>query len=98
MTVYVDQGSFPANGRRWCHLFTDGPDAELHAFAKALGLKREWFQAPPRARWKHYDLVVEKRDRALRMGAVVADRPTLLRIAHGQKAAAKILASEGAGA
>lgn len=38
------------HGHLWCHLFSDSADCEeLHAFARLLGMKREWFQRD------HYD-------------------------------------------
>ncbi len=51
-----------------CHLTTDGPLEELHAFAKRLGLKRQWFQDHPLA--PHYDLNASRREFALLLGAV----------------------------
>lgn len=51
-----------------CHLTTDGPLDELHAFAARIGLRREWFQNHPLA--PHYDLTVGRRARALAEGAV----------------------------
>jgi hypothetical protein len=48
-------------------MFADSLD-DLHAFAKRLGLKREWFQAKPR--FPHYDLTPSKRPQAVRLGAV----------------------------
>lgn len=53
-----------------CHLTADGERAleELHAFAKRLGMKREWFQDHAIA--PHYDLTIGKRGRALELGAV----------------------------
>jgi hypothetical protein len=81
MTVYVDSVQIPetVDGRRakWSHLASDQYDpAELHAFAKRIGLKREWFQchskihtgvAPP---WLwHYDVTDSKRAAALAAGA-----------------------------
>jgi len=51
-----------------CHLTTDGPLDELHAFAARLGMKREWFQEHRIA--PHYDLTAQRRERALLLGAV----------------------------
>ncbi len=51
-----------------CHLTTDGPLGELHAFAKKLGMRREWFQDHRLA--PHYDLTPRRRALALRLGAV----------------------------
>lgn len=59
-------------GRRWSHLWTEpGNEEELHAFAAALGLKREWFQDKPG--FPHYDVTPKKRDLALRAGVAECD-------------------------
>lgn len=49
---------------------------ELHDFANHLGLQRRWFQN--RGRYPHYDVTVAVRLKALRMGAIDADRATLI--------------------
>lgn len=79
MTVYVDDAIHPWRGRKWAHLFSEDLDA-LHAFAARLGLKRAWFQQPPKTSWPHYDVTDTKRLQALRLGAVAADRCTTLEI------------------
>ncbi len=60
-----------------CHLFADSEE-ELHAFAKRLNLKRGWYQRV--SRLKHYDLTESKRKRAIKLGAVEADREIV--VAH----------------
>jgi len=57
---------------RWCHLFSDASDEELHAVAARIGLKREWFQRPgdPVQMARHYDVSEGKRAEAVRAGAV----------------------------
>ncbi|GJD89385.1 hypothetical protein BHAOGJBA_2912 [Methylobacterium hispanicum] len=78
--VFVDEAVHPWRGRLWAHLFS--PDLEaLHAFADRLGLRRDWFQRPPRASWPHYDVTAAKRAQAIRLGALAADRPTTLEVA-----------------
>ena len=78
MTVYVDETreharvSLPARrwGRLWCHMTAD-TEAELHEMAKAIGLKRAYFQrrpGPNRA-LDHYDLTPSKRAMAVKRGA-----------------------------
>jgi hypothetical protein len=52
-----------------CHLTTDGDLDELHAFAKRLGMRREWFQ--PHILAPHYDLTPERRAKALQLGAEI---------------------------
>lgn len=81
MTVMVDelkahpQRASTAQGRRHfgegkssCHLTCDGDLAELHAFAKKIGLRREWFQ--DRLSGAHYDLTARRRAAAVAAGAV----------------------------
>lgn len=63
--IFVDElREYPSG--HWCHLTTDGPIEELHAFAQKIGLKREWFQD---GRIPHYDLRPSKRRKALAAGA-----------------------------
>lgn len=74
MAVYVDatkeyrpSAIHPAarrHGRLWCHMFADTLE-ELHAMAKQLGLKREWFQEH---NFPHYDLLPRRRAAAVRAG------------------------------
>ncbi len=84
MTVYVDNFRATATvGRirgRWSHLVAD-TEAELHAFAERLGLRRSWFQhckrrcAPegvPCPHW-HYDVTDGKRSEAIGLGATPVD-------------------------
>lgn len=54
------------NGHQWCHMWSEDLDA-LHAMAKKIGMKREWFQ--PHRHLPHYDLVPSKRAHAIRLGA-----------------------------
>lgn len=78
MTIFVDDFRCPARvGRlnaRWSHLICgpfDDP-AELHEFAARIGIKRSWYQGPPRHPWprSHYDVTDSKRDEAIKAGAV----------------------------
>lgn len=75
MAVYVDSEGVRWRGKNWCHLVADSME-ELHEFAARLGLQRRWFQ--DKGRYPHYDVTMTVRDRALRMGAVDADRATLI--------------------
>ena len=50
-------------------MFAD-TDEELHHYAFMLGLKPEWFQQPPKASWRHYDLTENKRKQAIKLGAI----------------------------
>jgi hypothetical protein len=47
MAVYVDAAIWHFAGRRWCHLMADD-EAELHRFARRLGLHRQSYQGPPK--------------------------------------------------
>lgn len=71
MSVYVDNECIAWRGKLWCHLVADNLE-ELHGFAIRLGLKRDWFQ--DRSRYPHYDVTVQVRERALRLGALDGDR------------------------
>ena len=51
------------------HLF--GTDLEaLHAFAKSIGLRREWYQGK---QFPHYDLTKNKRAQAIQAGAIALE-------------------------
>ena len=73
MTVYIDPMTtcLPNANWRWreaCHLFTDGEEAELVAFAMRIGLRQAWLQ---RGRsLTHFDLTANKRRQAVASGAV----------------------------
>lgn len=74
MAVYLDDWRQPARlgpiTDRWSHLVADS-DAELHAFALRLGMRREWFQhKPDRPHQAHYDVPERARPEALALGAV----------------------------
>jgi len=75
MAVYVDAEGIRWRNRLWCHMAADTLD-ELHAFARRLGLKRQWFQT--QSSYPHYDVTMEVRERAIRLGAVDADRSTMI--------------------
>lgn len=55
------------HGHQWCHLWADTLE-ELHAMAKKVGMRAEWFQQD--ARLPHYDLVPPRRAEAVRLGAI----------------------------
>lgn len=79
MAVYVDNAQITWRGRKWCHLVADSLD-ELHQFAGVLGLRRSWFQS--QASFPHYDVTIETRAVALRLGAINSDRRTLISCAR----------------
>lgn len=65
-----------------CHMVADQADCEeLHAMAKKIGMRREWFQGD------HYDLVPTRRVAAIANGAVEVDRRTFVEILRSQRRA-----------
>lgn len=82
MSVYVDLAIHPWRGKMWCHLMADSL-TELHEFAAKLGLKREWFQPPPKASSPHYDVTESKRVQAVKLGAIeLEEREDVIRQIH----------------
>ena len=73
MTVYVDDVRHPFGRMVMCHMWADS-DEELHAMAAAIGVQRRWFQQPPKASWKHYDIALSKKAAAIKRGAALTDR------------------------
>lgn len=72
-TFYVDELRVYKSGK-WCHLWTDGTDEELDAFAASLGggvSKPQTAQGKLLGRFYHYDLRMTARIRAIGRGARV---------------------------
>lgn len=76
------------SGKPSCHLTTDGPLEGLHALAERIGLRRAWFQAPPKASAPHYDLTPSKRAAALKVGAVAVSAQEQIAARYAREAAA----------
>ncbi len=76
MAVYVDE---PASYGRMlmCHMLADALE-ELHAMADKIGVARRWYQGPPKTRTPHYDICKSKRALAVQLGAIEADRRTIV--------------------
>lgn len=74
MAILIDSFHNGARGpvrywyRRCGHLVSDHSIVELHEFAAALGLRREWFQVKS---IPHYDLTGEVYELALELGATL---------------------------
>lgn len=92
MSAYVDKLRSVSVSRSWrwpqaAHLLADSVD-ELHAFAKKIGLRRQWFQDGSSP---HYDLNPARHAAALAAGAKLVEREELvaiirrLRADHGNK-------------
>ena len=88
MTIYVDNlKSYPqkaksgsyyfGSGKESAHMATDGKPAELHAFAKSIGLERRWFQS---GNIPHYDLTRNKFLLAILTGATQVTSRELIRL------------------
>lgn len=63
MTVYVDDMRARFRDHIMCHMIADTAD-ELHAMAARIGIARRWYQDD------HYDVTLERRAEAVRLGAV----------------------------
>ena len=79
--IYVDalrvHDPTRACGAPTCHLATDGPIDELHAFAASIGVPRMAFHNA--ARHPHYDLRERHRALAVAAGAIEVTSKDLVR-------------------
>ncbi len=57
--LYVDDCKIRLGRMLMSHLTADDVE-ELHAAGEAVGLRRAWFQEPPRHRHAHYDVAQVK--------------------------------------
>lgn len=73
MSVYIDNARNPFGRMIMAHMIAD-TELELHAMACRIGMKRAWFQCPPKASFPHYDVSLTRRRLALEYGAVEVDR------------------------
>jgi hypothetical protein len=93
MSVYIDHAFAAGDWGRWTgggHLQADTPE-ELDAFARELGLRREWLQSQPgRPEKDHYDLDRRGRELALRQGAIPEDRRAGTRRRRAQREARRL--------
>lgn len=82
--ILVDGISYTFGRMRMCHMVSTESVEELHAFARALGLRRNWFQfrSDRRHSVPHYDVCISKRLRAMTLGAVAVSARDLARRAH----------------
>jgi hypothetical protein len=70
------RGPFHFWRRRCGHLVSDTSVEELHAFAREIGMRREWFQCRS---IPHYDLTGDRYEIALAKGAVLISSRELVR-------------------
>ncbi len=73
MAVLIDRPVWPGRGRRWSHLCSDHDLAELHEFARGLGVPERAFERD------HYDLPEERYADALALGAEPVSSRDLVR-------------------
>lgn len=85
MSVYVDSARNRLGRMVMSHMIAD-TQAELHAMAQAIGLKREWYQPSPPASSPHYDVSRTYRAAALKLGAIELDRIALVAKIHELRA------------
>ena len=69
MAVFVDNAFIDYKKKKWCHLSAQDIN-ELHSFASKIGLKKTWFQEPPKTKYCHYDVTESKRVLAVKNGAI----------------------------
>lgn len=94
--ILIDEPTWPAHGTVWGHVVSDQSLAELHSFARTVGLPARGFDHD------HYDYPLARRDQLLAAGAVLVPSTTLMRrlVAAGlrvrpvQRTPSRALASE----
>lgn len=89
MAVYVDRAKVSFRGRLWCHLMADTLE-ELHDFAKQLNIDPRLFHCT--ASYPHYDITLEMRIVVITLGAIDADRKTI--IACGKRLKLELIQKE----
>jgi hypothetical protein len=73
MSVFVDDVRHQFGRMVMCHMWAD-TEEELHKMAEKIGIQRKWFQCPPKASWKHYDISLSKKKEAISLGAILTDK------------------------
>ena len=74
--LMIDPPAVPSRGRLWSHLASDASYAELHAFARRLGIPERGFDRD------HYDVPEQWYDQVVALGAEpVTSRELVRRLA-----------------
>ena len=71
--ILIDPPAVPGHGRLWSHLVSDSSLAELHEFARALGVPERGFERD------HYDVPERLYAAALAAGALPVSSRELVR-------------------
>ncbi|WP_042398444.1 DUF4031 domain-containing protein [Streptacidiphilus carbonis] len=71
--ILIDPPAVPGHGRLWSHLVSDSSLAELHAFARALGVPERGFERD------HYDVPERLYEAAVAAGAEAVSSRELVR-------------------
>lgn len=73
--ILIDPPLVESRGRHWSHVASDTSFAELHAFARSLGIPERGFDRD------HYDVPAESYDQVVARGAVeVSSRELVARL------------------
>ncbi len=73
--ILIDPPNASGHGRLWSHLASDSDYAELHLFARELGIPERGFDRD------HYDVPAEWYDRVVELGATpVSSRELVARL------------------
>ena len=75
MAVYVDNARSPFGRMLMCHCVADSRK-ELLEMMDAIGVNRKWIQKPGTPE-EHFDICLDKRRRAIRLGAHEIDHRRL---------------------
>ena len=73
MALMIDPPAVPSRGRLWSHLASDESYAELHAFARRLGIPERGFDRD------HYDVPAERYDDIVALGVEPVSSRELVR-------------------
>lgn len=83
--TYVDDAAVPYKGKPRFHFCADTLE-ELHAAARAAGIAPCWFHR--KAKWPHYDVTGEQRQRLIEQGTMaLSSKEMLRRVRQGGNAA-----------
>ncbi|MGA9749718.1 MAG: DUF4031 domain-containing protein [Nocardioides sp.] len=75
MTLLIDPPNAPGHGRMWSHLASDASFAELHRFARGLGIPERGFDRD------HYDIPSDRYESVVAAGALpVSSRELITRL------------------